>query len=50
MSTMSYKPYMYSYIICEANFRVKTAPFYKFTRRYLITSFFSNPVYCILLW
>jgi len=42
MSTMSYKPYMYSYIICEANFRVKKATFFKFTRRYLSTSFFSN--------
>ena len=40
MSTMSYKPYMYSYIICEANFRVKKATFFKFTRRYLSTSFF----------
>ena len=40
MSTMSYKPYMYSYIICEANFGVKTATFFKFTRRYLSTSFF----------
>ena len=36
MSTMSYKRYMYSYayiytcIICEANFRVKTTTFFKF--------------------
>ena len=29
MSTMSYKRYMYSYIICKVNFRVKKGYFLK---------------------
>jgi len=45
MSTMSYKPYMYSYIICEANFRVKRRLFLNLRGGTSARAF----LYCILL-